>query len=69
MMLIGLLRLSTHGEKFGLGGLLWRQVGLPQFFSPVVMPAIELPNVMPVRQGIIWLILAIVGLVPPSVSV
>ena len=63
-MLIGLLRLRQHGVGTrGLGLLLWKQVGcflVSSLFSPSA-------NVISVRQGLIWLLIATVAEVPPIV--
>lgn len=64
-MLLGLLRLRLQGGVFGLGRLLWRQV---QFwrFSLIVCEAHNF-HVPSVYKGVIWLLLATVAEVPPTV--
>ena len=63
-ILIGLLRLRQHGVGTrGLGLLLWKQVGcflVSSWFSPSA-------NVISVRQGLIWLLIATVAEIPAVV--
>ena len=60
-MLVGLLRLRQHGTIFGLGQLLWNQVGGAT--SRLLSSLISFPC-----KGLIWLFLATVAEVPPAVS-
>ena len=65
-MFFGLLRLGFHERgAFGLGRLLWKQVGycflsLVVVFSPHV--------VIHIRKGVIWLLVATFAEILPAVS-
>ena len=64
-MLIGLLRLRFGtGKTFGLGRVLWKQVRWLRF-SFVVFQIYR--RGFFVRKGLIWLLLAIVFEIPPTV--
>ena len=64
-MLFGLLRFRLRGAgSFGLGRLLWKQVSLAVLgclqFSPSA-------NVISIREGVMWLLLATIAELPPVV--
>jgi hypothetical protein len=66
-MLIGLLRLRFHEPGvYGLGRLMWRQVRVFALLASRGSPSID---TLPVRKGILWLLLATIAEIPPVVSV
>jgi hypothetical protein len=66
-MLVGLLRLRIgKSGAFGLARILWSQVRW-WFFLAVIFPYLSL--CIFVRKGLIWLLLATVAEVPPTVRV
>jgi hypothetical protein len=66
-MLIGLLRLGFHEPGvFGLGRLMWRQVGV---FALLASSGSLSTDTLPVRKGIVWFFLATIAEIPPVVSV
>ena len=66
IMFLGLLRLGFHEHSaFGLGRLLWKQVGYWCFSLPVVFFAY---TVVYIHKGIIWLLVATIAEVPIAVS-
>ena len=66
IMILGLLRLGFHERgAFGLGRLLWKQVGY-WYFSLVVVFSIYM--VIRIHKGVIWLLVATIAEVPPAVS-
>jgi hypothetical protein len=65
-MFFGLLRLGFHERgAFGLGRLLWKQVGY-WFFSLVVEFSAYM--MIHIRKGVIWLLVATIAEVLPAVS-
>jgi hypothetical protein len=66
-MLIGLLRLGFHEPGvYGLGRLMWRQV---RVFALLSSRSSLSTYTLPVRKGIIWLLLATIAEIPQAVSV
>ena len=66
IMFFGLLRLGFHERRaFGLGRLLWKQVGY-RFFSLVVV--LSAYAVIHIRKGVIWLLVATIAEALPAVS-
>ena len=67
-VLVGLLRWCSDGlGMFGIGRLLWKQVGY-QSFPSAVMPSVHSYGFCSsVRKGVIWLLLATAAEVPPTV--
>ena len=66
IMIFGLLRLGFHERSaFGLGRLLWKQVGYWCFSLAVVFSAYM---VVRIHKGVIWLLVATIAEVPPAVS-
>jgi hypothetical protein len=64
-MFFGLLRLGFHERgAFGLGRLLWKQVGYCYFSLAVVFSAYV---VVRIHKGVIWLVVATIAEVPPAV--
>ena len=65
IMFFGLLRLGFHERSaFGLGRLLWKQVG--RYFSLAVVFSAYM--VVRIHKGVIWLLVATIAEVPPAVS-
>jgi hypothetical protein len=65
-MLVGLFRpLNDCSYTFGVGRLLWKQVGSPLF---PLCDALEPLTLFPILKGIIWLLIATVAEVPPTAS-
>ena len=65
-MIFGLLRLGFHERgAFGLGRLLWKQVGYWCFSLIVVFSAYTAARI---HKGVIWLLVATIAEVPPAVS-
>lgn len=65
IVLIGLLRLRRDGcGTFGIGLLLWKQVGSYRSMWPRLPRPIDMHSVY---KGVIWLLLATVADVPPAV--
>ena len=65
-MFLGLLRLGFHERSaFGLGRLLWKQVGY-WYFSLAVAFSVYL--VVRIHKGVILLLVATIAEVPPAVS-
>ena len=62
-VLVGLL-LSDGSRSFGLGRLIWKQVG-PRW-SPFVAP--RYTDIFPVLKGVLWLLVAAATGVPPTAS-
>lgn len=66
IMFFGLLRLGFHEPgAFGLGRLLWKQVGYRCISLAVVFSAYM---VVRIHKGVIWLLVATIVEVPPAVS-
>jgi hypothetical protein len=65
MVLVGLLRLHGGGGSFALGRLLWKQVGWGDSSSPWCSRFTDLLSFL---KGVIWLLIATVAEVPPTVS-
>ena len=66
IMFFGLLRLGFHERgAFGLGRLMWKQVGYWCFSSAVVSSAYM---VVRIHKGVIWLLVATIAEVLPAVS-
>ena len=66
IMSFGLLRLGYHDrEAFGLGRLMWKQVGYLCFSLAVVFSA---HMVARIHEGVIWLLIATIADVLPAVS-
>lgn len=66
IMFFGLLRLGFHERgAFGLGRLLWKQVGYWCFSLAVVFSAYI---VVRIHKGVIWLLVATIAEVLPAVS-
>ena len=66
IMFFGLLRLGFHERgAFGIGRLLWKQVGYYCFSPAVVLPAYI---VVRIHKGVIWLLVATIAEVPPAVG-
>jgi hypothetical protein len=66
IMFFGLLRLGFHERgAFGLGRLLWKQVGYWYFLLPVVLSAYIVARI---HKGVIWLLVATIAEVLPAVS-
>ena len=64
IVLIGLLRLLHNGGgSFGLGRLLWKQVGSGRSHIPVP----RFTYLFPLPKGVIWLLMATIAEVPPMV--
>jgi hypothetical protein len=64
IMLIGLLRLlHDSGGSFALGRLLWKQVGSGRSHFAVS----QFTYLFPLPKGVIWLLIATVAEVPPTV--
>jgi hypothetical protein len=65
IMFFGLLRLGFHERSaFGLGRLLWKQVG--RYFSLAVVFFAYI--VVHIHKGVTWLLVATIAEVPPAVS-
>jgi hypothetical protein len=65
IMFFGLLRLGFHERSaFGLGRLLWKQVG--RYFSLAVVFFAYI--VVRIHKGVTWLLVATIAEVPPAVS-
>lgn len=62
-VLVGLL-LSDGSRSFGLGRLIWKQVG-PRW-SPFVTP--KSTDILPGFKGVLWLLIAAATGVPPTAS-
>ena len=58
-MLIGLFRLRLGTGVFGLGRLLWTQVGR----FPLLVCS-QLTDIMSIHEGVIWFLLAIIAQLP-----
>ena len=68
IMFFGLLRLRFHERSaFGLGRLLWKQVGHSCFLLAVVFSA-YMVTVFHIHKGVIWLLVAAMAEVPIAVS-
>ena len=66
IMFFGLRRLGFHERgAFGLGSLLWKQVGYLCFSLAVVFSA---HMVVRIHEGVIWLLVATIAEVLPAVS-
>jgi hypothetical protein len=66
IMFFGLLRLGFHERGvFGLGRLLWKQVGY-WFFSLVVVFSVYM--MIHIHKSVIWLLIATIAEVLPAVS-
>jgi hypothetical protein len=66
IMFFGLLRLGFHDHStFGLGRLLWKQVGYWCFSLAVVFSAYMVTHI---HKGVIWLFVATIAEVVPAVS-
>ena len=66
IMFFGLLRLGFHERgAFGMGRLMWKQVGYWCFSLTMVFSAYM---VVRVRKGVIWLLVATIAEVLPAVS-
>ena len=66
IMFFGLRRLGFHDRgAFGLGRLLWKQVGYRCFLLVVVFSA---HMVTRIHEGVIWLLVATIADVLPAVS-
>jgi hypothetical protein len=66
IMFVGLLRLGFHERAaFGLGRLLWKQVGYWYFSLAVAFSAYM---VVRIHKGVIWLLVATIAEIPPAVS-
>ena len=66
IMFFGLLRLGFHERgAFGMGRLLWKQVGY-WFFSLTMVFSAHM--VVRIHEGIIWLLVATIAEVLPAVS-
>ena len=66
IMFFGLLRLGFHERgTFGLGRLMWKQVGYRCFSLSVVLSAYM---VVCIHKGVIWLLVATIAEVLPAVS-
>jgi hypothetical protein len=64
-MLLGLFRMCVRlGGRFGLGDFLWKQVGGN---SPPSLSYPTFSNALFTCEGVIWLLLATVAEVPPTV--
>lgn len=62
-MLVGLFRWrSDGGGRFGIGGLLWKQVGV------TTEPSFSVGDMFSVHKGVVWFLVATVAEVPPAVS-
>jgi len=63
-VLVGLFRLRrNYGGRFGLEHLLWNQVG------PWRFPCLALStDMLSIRKGVIWLLMATAAEVPPTVG-
>ena len=67
-MFFGLLRLRLHERSaFGLGRLLWKQVG-HQYFSLAVVFSAYVITVVHIHKGVLWLLVATIAEVPIAVS-
>jgi hypothetical protein len=65
VMFFGLLRLGFHErDAFGLGRLLWKQVGYWCFSLAVMFSA----YMVVIHKGVIWLLVATIAEVLPAVS-
>jgi hypothetical protein len=65
IVLIGLLRLLHDGSgSFALGRLLWKQVGRCGPNSDLLS---QFASLFPLPKGVIWLLIATVAEVPPTV--
>ncbi|KAI9441047.1 hypothetical protein F5148DRAFT_1258649 [Russula earlei] len=64
IMLVGLLRIRRYGGvTFGLGRLLWRQV------QSSLLCCSSFVDVLSIPKGVIWLILASIAEIPPTVLI
>ena len=65
-MIFGLLRLGFHERgAFGMGRLLWKQVGYWCFSLAMMFSA---HMVVRIHEGVIWLLVATIAEVLPAVS-
>jgi hypothetical protein len=66
IMLIGLLRIRFRaGDSYGLERVLWNQVRWLRFLQRNL--AANFTDVIFVRKGLVWLLIAIVCEIPPTV--
>ena len=66
LMFFGLLRLGFHErDVFGLGRLLWKQVRYWCFSQAVVISAYMMARI---HKGVIWLLVATIAEILPTVS-
>ena len=66
IMFFGLLRQGFHERgAFGIGRLLWKQVGYWCFSLAMMFSAYK---VVRIHKGVIWLLVATIAEIPPAVS-